>query len=209
MKHERYHLIEKFAGSSGLELSPDQIRLLLSFEALLSAQALPSGLVSTADEGRLLERHVLDCLRAARAVEDRDREAFDLGSGAGLPGIPVAIACPRLRLHLVEARGHRSAVLEQMIRELGVGNTEVAHSRIELIPGTADLCFARALAPLERSWELSERLLRPGGRLVYFAGEGLPAEEILLAERLPNVVAVRTLPPVLASSGPLVIMTRR
>ncbi len=78
--------------------------------------------------------------------------------------------------------------------------------RIEDVEQTADLCFARAFAPLPRTWEVARPRLRPAGRLVFFAGAGSAGAEI---DPLPGASAVRVLdPPLLESSGPLIIMTR-
>src|SRR3990172_7871353 len=119
------------------------------------------------DPDRLRRRHVLDCLRAASVVSSQDLDAYDLGSGAGLPGVVVAIARPDLRITLVEARRRRAAFLELAAQQLHLENVTVAAARLETLIEPVDLCFARALAPLPRAWTLAEPLLRPGGRLVY------------------------------------------
>ena len=95
------------AGRLGCELSPAQAALLLEFEATLRERGSGLGLISKKDRSRLRERHVLDSLRASLAVRSDDRNAYDLGSGGGLPGLPVAIARPDLRVGLVERRRDR------------------------------------------------------------------------------------------------------
>jgi 16S rRNA (guanine527-N7)-methyltransferase len=189
----------------GLEVSDSQAATLADFETLLEARAVGFGLIAEADRGRLRERHVLDCLRAAATVGPEDREAYDLGSGAGLPGVVVAIARPELRLTLVEARLRRVAFLELAVSRLGLSNVLVRHARVEDLTRPVGLCFARAFSSLEASWRVARRLLRPGGRLVYFAGDRwtLPNE---LLEGASSCLATG---PVLESSGPLVIMTRQ
>lgn len=187
----------------GLELPGDAAERLVRFGSLLRERAVPLGLVSSEDSDRIMERHVLDCLRAAAAVGDRDSTAYDLGAGAGLPGIVVAIAVPRLAVRLVEVRRRRVAFLELATAELEVSNATVVQARVESLREPVDLCFARALAPLRESWGLARPLLRPGGRLVYFAGSGSKAP------RPPDVREVHLLEtPVLESAGSLVIMTR-
>jgi 16S rRNA (guanine527-N7)-methyltransferase len=176
--------------------------MLLAYEGLLRERAIPAGLVSRDDAPRLRERHVLDCLRAATEVRSLDRLALDLGSGAGLPGIVVAIACPGLHVRLVDSRRRRVAFLELAAADLGLDNVQVHQARVQSLDAEADLCFARALAPLEEAWRLASRLLASGGRLVYFAGVGFDAASV----RGP--VDVRPAPPVLESAGPLVIMAR-
>lgn len=171
---------------------------------LLETRGVELGLVSGGDQMRIWERHILDCLRAAAEVRDRDRSSYDLGAGVGLPGLVVAIARPWLTVHLVEVRRRRAAFLELAIERLGIPNASVIQGRIEDLVKPVDVCFARALAPVEVSWRLARPLLRSGGRLVYFAGEGLKTPP-----SPPDARAVRlVVSPVLESAGPLVIMAR-
>lgn len=186
-------------------------RLLEAFEELLVSRAIPMGLISATDRGVLRERHIEDSLRAARAFRDEDARCFDLGSGAGLPGIPLAIALPDRDLVLIESRRRRAGFLELAIEHLGLQNVEVLPERVESVGervaagelAPADVGTARALAPIDRSWRLAMPLLRPGGRLVYFAGEGLADPEAAALEAGADEVLV------LDSSAPLVIMGRR
>ena len=188
----------------GVALSSAQVRGLEAFEALLLERAVPAGMVAEADAGRLRRRHVLDCLRAASVVSSQDLDAYDLGSGAGLPGVVVAIARPDLRITLVEARRRRAAFLELAAQQLHLENVTVAAARLETLIEPVDLCFARALAPLPRAWTLAEPLLRPGGRLVYFAGTEAPTLREVDGVGMNEVRNTS----VLERSGPLVIMTR-
>ena len=193
------------AKTLGLPVSVPQAETLSRYEGLLRGRGVDLGLIAEGDRGRIRDRHVLDCLRAAAVVRSEDRVAYDLGSGAGLPGVVVAVARPFLRLILVEARLRRVAFLELVASELGLPNVSVLHARAEGLKDPADLCFARAFSSLDESWRIGRRLLRSGGRLVYFAGEGacVPDEP---PEGAGSCVAVG---PMLESSGPLVIMTRQ
>jgi len=188
----------------GLVLSPGQIESLRRFAELLRDRAVPLGVVSAADSDRLLSRHVIDSLRAAAAVRPPDRLAYDLGSGAGLPGLAVAVACPGLAVRLVESRRRRAAFLELAVHHLAVGNVAVVWDRVEDQLDPADLCFARAFAPLARAWAVARPLLVPGGRLVHFAG----AAETPVTT-LPGASSVEIWPsPLLDSPGGLAIITR-
>ena len=192
-------------GSSILpDLTASQARLLLEYEVLLLERAIGAGLIAGSDAGRIRERHLLDCLRAAAVVRPTDRVAYDLGSGAGLPGIVVSIACPWLSVGLVEVRRRGVAFLELAVETLRLPNAEVVASRIEELPGQVDLCLARALAPLARAWGQASPLLRRGGRLVYFAGARAGGGPIPAGARAVEV-GTSTL---LESAGPLVIMAR-
>jgi 16S rRNA (guanine527-N7)-methyltransferase len=191
----------------GVPVTDGQAATLARFEALLLNRAVDLGLVAEGDRNRIRERHLLDCLRAATTVVPTDREACDLGSGAGLPGVVVAVVRPAVHVVLIEARVRRVAFLELAVAELRLSNVAVRHGRIEEMKDLADLCFARAFAPLEESWRAARRLLRPGGRLVYFAGARGVARGI--ETPLVGASACLVLEPVLESSGRLVIMTRQ
>jgi 16S rRNA (guanine527-N7)-methyltransferase len=193
------------AADLGVELSAAQEGELLTYEALLGEKAAALGMIAKSDLPRLRSRHVLDCLRGSLAVLDTDRAAADLGSGAGLPGIVVAVARPGLTVTLAETRQQRIAFLELVVSSLGLANVRVYGGRAEGISEKVDLCFARAFKDAATSWGVAEPLLAPGGRLVYFAGAAFDPHRDLPAE-----VAWSTLPTSsLASSGPLVIMTRQ
>ncbi len=203
MKHDPRLSQAWVASALGIAVEPEAIERLGAFEALLRDRALPLGLIAESDRPRLVERHVLDCLRAVAAVIESDRLAYDMGSGAGLPGVVVAIARPELGVTLVESRRSRAAFLELAVERLTLDNAAVFAGRIQDLAEPADLCFARALAPLATAWDLAAAHLRPGGRLVYFGdlaeGEDPPrgATEIRVLEA-----------PLLESSGSLTIMTR-
>jgi 16S rRNA (guanine527-N7)-methyltransferase len=160
-------------------------------------------MVSADDVPRLWERHVQDSLRGAEVVEPGDRDAYDVGSGAGLPGVIVAIARPDLSVVLVERRRSRAAFLELVVDELRLTNATVIAAGSEALSEPVDLVFARAVAPAAPAWAIAEPLLRPDGRLVYFAGEAFRPER-----DLPDGVRATVLSP-LAPAGPLVIMTRQ
>lgn len=189
--------------------SPEPLR---AFEELLLSRAIPMGLVSASDKEALWDRHIDDSLRAAEAFREEDRRCFDLGSGAGLPGIPLAIALPDRDLVLIDSRRRAVAFLELAVDRLGLENVQVLPDRIEsvgaevaaggLLP--ADVATARALAPIDRSWRLAAPLLRSGGRLVYFAGEGLTDPEVAARRAGADGELL-----VLDSWTPLVIMGRR
>jgi 16S rRNA (guanine527-N7)-methyltransferase len=206
MFHVKHEGLAFEAARLGVTLRPEQEGQLLEFEALLAEHAAKRGMMAAGDIPRLRERHLLDSLRASRAVRASDRDAFDLGSGAGLPGIVVAIACPQLSLRLIESRRTRTAFLELVASELGLANVRVMLGRVDSVVGDrADLCFARAFADLRTSWRAAESLLRPSGRLIYFAGQRFSS-----ASDVPDGVRWDTLPEApVARAGRLVIMSRQ
>ena len=199
-------IIVQTASAAGVALAGEAVDRLVDFANLLRTLGVDLGLVARADADRIVERHVSDSMRAAGVVADGDRTAADLGSGGGLPGIPVAIARPDVTVFLLESRARRVAFLELACERLGVGNGTPVRTRVEDADVRAlDLCFARALAPLPRAWSLALPLLRPGGRLVYFAGQHA---DVAAAESLDAAAVHVVRAPSVASGGPLVIIGR-
>jgi 16S rRNA (guanine527-N7)-methyltransferase len=183
--------------------------LLKAYASLLSEKAVPLGLVAESDRDRLWERHIEDCLRATAAFRPEDRVAYDLGSGAGLPGIVLACALPDRTFRLVEPRRRAAAFLELAVERLRLENVELLITRAEELDEPADVATARAFAPLDRAWSAAHRLLRPGGRLVYFAGGGMKdpavhARSMISPEPPAEVEVVERVD----SGAPLVIMSR-
>ena len=189
-----------------MRLAAEQEHALEAFEAKLADEGAPRGVVGRREVARLFERHILDSLRALGGVRARDRSAYDLGSGGGLPGIPVAIARPELRVGLVERRANRASFLRTVLRELSLGNAYVVAGAIEALDAPVDVCFARALAPLDRSWALASPLLAPGGRLIYFAGARFDRADVAAIAPPAHVRILGA--AAVASGGPLVIMSR-
>jgi len=124
-------------------------------------------LVSRQDIGRLWERHVLDSLVAQDLLEGH--RMIDLGSGAGFPGLPLAIIEPRRHFTLLDSSERKVRFLRQAVIELGLDNVDVVHARAEALEATFDTVLARAVARPEQVLEWSRNLVRPGGRVVLYA----------------------------------------
>lgn len=126
---------------------------------------------------RMLGLHLLDCLAIVPYIGP-DR-LLDVGSGGGLPGIPVAVAIPEARVTLLDSNGKKCAFLRQAAIELGLGNVEVVHSRVEAF--TPDACYrqivSRAFSDLAEFTRLSRHLLCEGGEWLAMKGVR-PHEEI-------------------------------
>jgi 16S rRNA (guanine527-N7)-methyltransferase len=140
-----------------------------SYAELLRQRAVPLGIVARSDASRLRERHIDDSMRALPCLDDA-RSAADVGSGAGLPGIPLAIARPDMPFWLIEPRRSRAAFLELCVEALGLANVRVVAARAEDAAVVVDVCLARAVDDALGAWSVARRLLRPGGWVVYFAG---------------------------------------
>jgi 16S rRNA (guanine527-N7)-methyltransferase len=182
-------------------LPEDVQEALRRFERLLMTYSPRLGLLSPADLDRIWERHIVDSLRALACLEPSDRILADVGSGAGLPGIPVAIARPDIDVVLIEPMRRRAGFLELVVEQLNLSNARIVAARAEEAHLAADVVLARAFASPLGLWAVSESLLGPTGRVVYFAGaswqEGVA---------VPGATMEVCLPGRLAWEGPLVIM---
>ena len=163
--------------------------------------------MSEGDREGIVERHIVDSLRAAKLFGPSDRLAVDVGSGAGLPGLVLAIALPRTRFRLIEPKKRAAGFLELAVDRLGLDNVDVITQRVEDVAAESDVATARAFAPVDRSWEAACRLLRPGGRLIYFAGQRFREEQAREIDK-PEAPAEVRLEAVIENNRPLVIMWR-
>ena len=206
VKHEGWATA---ASEMGVELAPGAESRLDRYERFLVERASREGMVAAGDAPRIRDRHILDCLRAAPLILSHDRRAYDLGSGAGLPGVVIAIACPELHVVLVEGRRHRSDFLREVVGELELANATVhagkAGALTDRVADRADVCLSRAFAPAKRGWAVAERLLVPEGRLVYWAGRRADLSAELPRDASWEVVE----PPSDTGSGPLAVIRRK
>ena len=153
-------------------------QLLRAYAALVRDWAPRLDLVSPGDLDRLEERHVGDSVRAAPLIDELPPgPCVDIGSGAGLPGIPLAIACPDRRWTLLEPRKRRAGFLDEVVRELGLDCEVLAATaeevaRDERHAGSYVLATARAVADAATVRGLAEPLLVPGGVTLVFTGAG-------------------------------------
>ena len=173
---------ELLAGLRALGLEVALATPLLAYLALLSRWNRAYNLTAVRDPRAMVSRHLLDSLAMQAAVAPlaaRGGSLADLGTGPGLPGIPLAIALPGLRVTLVESNGKKARFLREAVRTLGLANARVLESRIEAVDaaGAFDAITARALATLPKILELGGHLLAPGGRLLAMKGV-VPGDEI-------------------------------
>ena len=160
----------------GLRIGADAKKRLLSYAGLLSRYE-KANVIGTRNFEEILRRHVLDslsCLLFAPLFEAR--RVADIGSGGGLPGVPLAIVLAGAELTLLEATGKKAAFLRYVSEELELANVRVANVRVEefareeINRGTFDVCTTRALARLSVVAEYSLPLLRLGGSVVAMKG---------------------------------------
>lgn len=151
----------------------DRLVLAEKYVQFLATAGLERGLMGPRERPRLWNRHVLNSAAAAAALADGET-VVDIGSGAGLPGIPLALARPDLRVTLVETLLRRSTFLQEVVDDLGI-DVRVVRGRAEersvvAEVGGADVVTSRAVAPLAKLAGWSAPLLRSGGRMVALKG---------------------------------------
>jgi 16S rRNA (guanine527-N7)-methyltransferase len=147
------------------------------YAALLAGPGVERGLIGPAEAARIWDRHILNCAVVAELVPDRCVLA-DLGSGAGLPGIVLALLRPQAEILLIESLARRVAFLNECVAELGLGHVQVLRGRAEDLAGQvrADIVTARAVAPLDRLAGWAIGLCRPGGPVLAIKGASAAAE---------------------------------
>lgn len=157
-----------------LALPVDAQKKLLAYLALLAKWNRTYNLTAVRDPGEMVSRHVLDSLAILPLVHG-DTLA-DLGSGAGLPGIPLAIARPGLAVTLVESNGKKARFLREAVRSLPLPNVRVVQARVQDAAGSFDTVAARAFASLADMLAWAGQLLAPDGRWLALKGHADAAE---------------------------------
>ncbi len=172
-----------------------------SYAALLAGPGVERGLIGPNEIPRVWERHLLNCAVVASLVPD-PCALVDLGSGAGLPGIVLALLLPDTTVTLLEPMARRAAFLEECVSDLGVDNAQVLRAGAEEAAGalTADVVTARAVAPLNRLAGMAVRLVRPGGIVLAIKG-ARAAQEVEAAREALNRLGVQRVEVLLAGSG--------
>jgi 16S rRNA (guanine527-N7)-methyltransferase len=153
-----------------------------AYAELLASDGVTRGLLGPREADKLWSRHLVNSAVVAEACPATGL-VVDVGSGAGLPGIPMALARPGLTLRLVEPLLRRVTFLTEVVDRLGLTNVEVVRSRVEDLHGawTAPTVTARAVAPLDRLVGWCLPLVAPGGSLLALKGDR--ADEELAAAR--------------------------
>jgi 16S rRNA (guanine527-N7)-methyltransferase len=154
----------------------DRIDLARRFTQSLARKGEERGLIGPLELPRLWSRHVLNCAILAPLL--RPGRTGDVGSGAGLPGLVLAIARPDVTLVLIEPMERRIAWLSEQVAELGLDNVEVVRARAEdaHLDAPLDQVTARAVSAFRKLIPLTAPLVRDGGELILMKGAGAPAE---------------------------------
>ncbi|WP_232224895.1 16S rRNA (guanine(527)-N(7))-methyltransferase RsmG [Acidihalobacter ferrooxydans] len=176
MKDARERLVSG-SGALGLHLAPESIDRLLQYRDLMVRWNRIHNLTAIRDPEAMLTHHLLDSLAISPYVSGA--RVLDVGSGAGLPGIPLAVTQPQRQFVLLDASAKRVSFLRQTVVELKLHNVEAVHARIERYRPTAPFATvtSRAFAALRDFVASAQPLLAPGGHLLAMKGR-CPDEEL-------------------------------
>ena len=189
-----------------LERSPEEIASEVSRETLISrhfpedqrirayaeflkTQGIERGLIGPREADRIWERHIFNCLPVTTLLS-KGATVFDIGSGAGLPGIVIALARPDLTVVLIEPLERRVEFLQEAVKTLAEieGQTplqiQVIRGRAQDVKTTADYVTARAVAPLEKLKKISWHLLKVNGSLLAMKGEKAQEEMLTVPKSI-------------------------
>ncbi|HIW91457.1 MAG TPA: 16S rRNA (guanine(527)-N(7))-methyltransferase RsmG [Candidatus Corynebacterium avicola] len=166
--------------SIATEVFGDRVALAESYAGWLADAGVVRGLIGPREVPRLWDRHILNSAVLGEVIDEGSR-VVDVGSGAGLPGIPLAIARPDLTVQLVEPLLRRVTFLNEVVEDLGLSNVEVYRGRAEekeivSTVGGADVVTSRAVAPVGRLINWSLPLARKGGAVKALKGSSVSEE---------------------------------
>jgi len=177
-----------------------------AYVGLLATRGVAHGLLGPREVPRLWDRHLLNCAVVAELIEQRRGTLVDLGSGAGLPGLVLAMVLPDMAVTLLEPMERRCRFLTECVTELGLANVSVLRGRAEDVTIRTDVVTARAVAPLPRLAELAMGVVRPGGMVLAIKGR-TAAEELTAAGSVLRRIGARDAQVVRAGHGKVVPAT--
>jgi 16S rRNA (guanine527-N7)-methyltransferase len=162
---------------------PNAYELISRYRDILASRGIDWGLLGPREVERLWSRHILNSASVAGLVDEGTAVA-DVGSGAGLPGIPVALLRPELAVDLIEPLLRRSRFLTHTVDDLGItGRVSVVRARAEDVAQTYDTVLSRALAPLDRLIPWCLPLMKPTGQILAIKGASA-RDEVATHQRL-------------------------
>jgi 16S rRNA (guanine527-N7)-methyltransferase len=153
---------------------PERQKEVARYAEMLATWGIERGLIGPREGDRIWERHIANCIPVSTLIP-HGASVVDIGSGAGLPGIVIALARPDLRITLIEPLQRRCDFLTEVVEELGI-EVSVIRGRAEAVKGSFGVVTARAVAALPKLLNVSWHLLAPGGLFLAMKGEAAAAE---------------------------------
>jgi len=175
------HLLQPF-----IELDEMRLRAISTYIDILLKWNSRINLTAIRDPSEIVQRHFGESLFAAQFMltQKSVATAIDLGSGAGFPGVPLAMLAPDVQVTLIESQQKKATFLKELIYALGLRNLKVFSDRAESYPAMADLVMLRAVERFEQALQMAIRLTRTGGRIALMIGSG----QVEPARRLGSAV---------------------
>ena len=167
--------------------SSERLPLIEAFGELLASDGVVRGLIGPREVPRLWDRHLMNCAVLGRTLP-AGASVCDIGSGAGLPGLVLAIARPDLQITLVEPLLRRTTFLAEVVEALGLEQVRVHRGRADSLHGTErfDVVTSRAVAPLGRLLDWSMPLVAPTGSLIALKGSSVQDEILAASSKLAS-----------------------
>ena len=158
---------------------PGQEDAIRAYAEFLTTAGIERGLIGPREGERIWERHIFNCLPVTQLLP-QGASLFDIGSGAGLPGIVIALARPDLKVTLIEPLERRVEFLNEAVAAIATGGVEieVIRGRAQDVKKSADFVTARAVAPMEKLKKISWHMVKTGGSLLAMKGESAANEMV-------------------------------
>jgi 16S rRNA (guanine527-N7)-methyltransferase len=158
---------------------PGQEDAIRAYADFLTTAGIERGLIGPREGERIWERHIFNCLPVTQLLP-QGASLFDIGSGAGLPGIVIALARPDLKVTLIEPLERRVEFLNEAVAAIAAGGVEIAviRGRAQDVKKSADFVTARAVAPMEKLKKISWHMVKTGGSLLAMKGESAANEMV-------------------------------
>ena len=158
---------------------PGQEGAIRAYAEFLITAGIERGLIGPREGERIWERHIFNCLPITQLLP-QGASLFDIGSGAGLPGIVIALARPDLKVTLIEPLERRVEFLNEAVAAIAAGGVEIAviRGRAQDVKKSADFVTARAVAPMEKLKKMSWHMVKTGGSLLAMKGESAANEMV-------------------------------
>lgn len=170
--------LKRLCAEQGIEIAPLMLKQLVRYRDYLEEWNKKINLISRKEDAPVIIKHIFHSLLITQHHSFTGSEqVLDLGTGGGLPGIPLAILHPETGFVLVDATGKKIAACQDMIRQLGLKNAVAIQTRVEELKGIVfDIVLSRQVAPLEQLCAWSGKLLKPKGILICLKGGNLENE---------------------------------